>query len=519
MIKISNKGKISDYVYDISLDGTVVNALGMNIAKQTDGFNFQLPSKYRYNEDNPYISTGESRETEKGKKYVGFKADVAEFNDLYMKDFHYAPNAVNKMGLGIDEVVSATINFARKNYADYFPDKPFPKDVKLVGNTIKSKKMPEYIKVFLEKGVRLLLNFKGKEFLDEYYDYIEKIYNYNIPIKQIASKGKIKKSLSSYIEDCKSITKAGRPKSRQAWMELAVKYGLNVNMGETIYYINTGNSKSQADVKKVTHYYKKENTIEGEIKIDVQSSLKKEYAKMTDYKANHSFNDFVKEYYPNILIEDEIILNCEIVPREVVESDKDYFCEEGKEYNVPKYVEQFNNRIKPLLVCFNKDIREKILISNPIDKPFFTEEECTLCSGQPNKPTDQDTYEALMTMDDKEIAFWNSHPEWKIPFLKECNMDWDKILSDYKERKENERKLGIDKIRAEFDKEINKLSVNDIYSLLDDGILPKSIERIVDIDTSNGNLISKEYPDIIICSIAEMIDYLTNEIEMESDIE
>ena len=168
MVKIKNKGKIDEYVYDISLDGTVVNALGHNIVSNTDGFNFQLPKKYRYNEENPYISPGLSRETKKGQSYTGFKADVAEFNDLFMCDKHYTPNAKNKMGLGIDEIVAATINFSRKNYADYFPEEDFPNDVKMVGNTIKSKKMPEYIAKFLEKGVRLLERQKGQEFIEEY---------------------------------------------------------------------------------------------------------------------------------------------------------------------------------------------------------------------------------------------------------------------------------------------------------------------------------------------------------------
>ena len=255
MIKIFDTGKTNDYVYDISLDGSVVNALGMNIISNTDGFNFQLPKTFRYTEDNPYISPGLSRVTTEGKKYVGFEADVAEFNDLYMRDFHYGPNCVNKMGLGIDEIVSSTINFSRKNYADYFPDEPFPKDVKMVGNTIKSKKMSDYIAKFLEKGVRLLLKGHGYEFIEEYYAYVDKIYNYQIPLKMIASKGKVKKNVKDYIADCKTITKAGRPKSRQAWMELVLKHNINVHMGETIYYINTGKSKSHADVKKVTHYY------------------------------------------------------------------------------------------------------------------------------------------------------------------------------------------------------------------------------------------------------------------------
>ena len=96
--------------------------------------------------------------------------------------------------------------------------------------------MPEYISKFLEKGIRLLLRKKGQEFIEAYYDYIEKIYNYQIPLKMIASKGKIKKTLEEYVEDCKTITKAGRPKSRQAWMELALRENLTVNMGETIYY-------------------------------------------------------------------------------------------------------------------------------------------------------------------------------------------------------------------------------------------------------------------------------------------
>ena len=134
-----------------------------------------MPQKYRYTNDNPYIGKGLSRETKEGKEYVEFEADIAEFNDLYMCDMHYSDNGINKMGLGLDEKIASSINLSRKNYIDYFPDKPYPKDVKFVGNTVKSKKMPEYISKFLETGVRLLLKNKGQEFLDEYYSYINGI--------------------------------------------------------------------------------------------------------------------------------------------------------------------------------------------------------------------------------------------------------------------------------------------------------------------------------------------------------
>ena len=78
MIKSEKLGKLDDYVYDIHLDGTVVNALGNNVLSNTDGFNFQLPKSYRYTKENPYIGKGLGRNVTEGKKYVGVFADIAE---------------------------------------------------------------------------------------------------------------------------------------------------------------------------------------------------------------------------------------------------------------------------------------------------------------------------------------------------------------------------------------------------------------------------------------------------------
>ena len=495
------------------------------IVGDTDGFNFKLPDVYRYTKDNPYISTGLSRETKKGKAYTEFEADLAEFNDLYMSDKHYSPNAVNKMGCGLDERIAASINLSRKNYIDYFPEKPFPKDIKMVGNTVKSKKMPGYISKFLDGGIRLLLKNDGQKFIDEYYSYIEKIYNYQIPLKDIATRGKVKKSIDDYKADCETITKAGRPKSRQAWMELAIRNNLDVSMGETIYYVNTGKSKSQADVKKVTHYYRSDGLF-GDDK-DCRVALEKEWKKdNTDGKlaANEhklSFNDWVKKHYKDVKIEDEIILNCQIVPRNIIESDTDYICEEGMEYNAPKYIDMFNKRITPLLVCFNKDIRSKILITNPEDRQYFTEEQCKLCGGVPNKESDQDTYEQLMTMEDKEIKFWKNHPEWEIPFLKECGMDWNKIVSDYDERMERERQLGIQNVRDIFERVINNMT-SEMADDFEEGIIPSQLQNIIDIDPKTGNFVSSEYPDIVIGTIYDVLDAIemkNNDVEEDEAFE
>ena len=202
-IHVEKIGSIADYVYDISLDGTVVNALGMNVISNTDGFNFQMPAndKFRYTDEHPYIGRGKGRNVKEGQKYTKVEADVAEFEDLY---FNQAWNGgVNKSGLGIDEYCDATINFARKNYADLMPG---GSKTKKVGNTIKSRKMSGYLEKFIDIGVDLLLKGEGSKFLSTYYDYIEKIYNYQIPIKDIASKGKIKKTIKEYKADCNNLT-------------------------------------------------------------------------------------------------------------------------------------------------------------------------------------------------------------------------------------------------------------------------------------------------------------------------
>lgn len=392
---------------------------------------------------------------------------------------------------------------------DYFPEKPYPKDVKIVGNTLKSKKLPIYIQNFMDKGFRLLLQNNGSKFLEEYYNYIEKIYNYKIPLRDIASKGKVKKTIPDYIADCETVTKAGSKKSRQAWMELAIKNNLKVDLGETLYYINTGTKKSHSDVKRVTHY----NLIDenGEVK-DIKNQLDKEWKSAEDGKAGSKkklkFDEWVNIHYPNVKIEDEIILCAELLPREIVESDRDFYCEEGKEYNVEKYIDQFNKRITPLLVCFSKDIRDRILISNPSERQYFTEEETKLTSGQPNKEGDQDTYEQLMTMEDKEIKFWLAHPEWEIPYLKECDMDWEVIKADYLNRMEQEKQNGIDKIREEFETAILNISADDIDNIYE-GKLPASISKIADIDPVTFNFVSKIDNSIVLGTIYDIMDAQT----------
>ena len=71
-----------------------------------------------------------------------------------------------------------------------------------------------------------------------------------------------------------------------------------------------------------------------------------------------------------------------------------------------------------MLVCFSPEIRNQILITNPNDRQYFTKEQCELVSGFPNKETDQDTFEQLMSLERKEIEYWLSVDK-EPPFIKE----------------------------------------------------------------------------------------------------
>jgi len=328
----------------------------------TDGFNFSVPNDIdRF----VYTSNGNHRFNKLGKTYKGLGAVVSEYNDKYMKGV---------MGLDVDEICQATMNIARKNYADLIDGK-----VKLVGNSIKSKKMPTYIAEFIDKGVRNLLDGDGYSFVNEYYETVEMIYNQEIPLSKIANKSRVRISLEDYKKKMKTKNKSGGAMARQAHMELIMSEGINVDLGDTIYYVNTGTKKSHGDVQKKT----------------------KKNPKYTTKQLQITWADTGKQPKDAILSE-EIILNCKYIPNNVIEND----TEATGEYNVDRYLDAFNKRVKPLLVCFDPSVRDGILINTPLDRKYFTRQELELTSGKPYKDTDQDKLEDLLTITDKELEFW-----------------------------------------------------------------------------------------------------------------
>ena len=447
-------------------------------------FNFALPKEFRYTKENPYIGKGLGRETEKGKVYVGLDADLAEFNDMYMR---------GKMGLSVDEIVPSSINFSRKNYCDLLDDG----SVKLVGNTVKSRRMSGFIAKFLEDAIPMLLFGKGQEFINYYYEYVSKIYNYQIPLRDIATKGKIKKTLAEYKADCQTHTKSGSKKSRQVWYELAIQNGLTVNLDDTLYYVNCGTKKSESDVKRVTHQFVMWEGEKTELTAKIKRLILEDVCEKKSLVLKGMKDKEKKELLKPFIIaeEDEIIINCKLVPQEIIDAEEDVLCNGDIEYNVIKYIDQFNSRIKPLLVCFHPDIRSSILVTNPDDKQYFTEEQCELVSGFPNKDIDQDTYEQLMTPERKELEFWTSINEIP-PFIDACGIDWNHLVSEFQKIKEKEKDEIFQMLNKKYLDIINSLTVDEITTFNEEYILPNRITEFMNLNTSNMCLYFKDIPDM-----------------------
>jgi hypothetical protein len=354
-----NEGDKKQFVYDISTeDGTFVGGIGGILLKNTDGVNFEMPSDIN---ERTYIGKGKNELVKKDKVYTGIEADTAEFNDLFMR---------NEMGLDIDYVAPSCINVSRKNYIIKILKKGKEK-IKLTGNTIKSKKLPQYIVEFLDEGLKYLLNDDGYSFIELYYNYVEKICKKQIPLSKIANKSRVKQTVEEYKKYIKKTTKAGSLMSRQAHMELILLNDYPAGLGDTIYYVNNGAKKSSGDVQRISKATKKQ-----------QESYFETYGKSMPL--------------------DYIEINCYMIDEKEILNNPDL----TGDYNVDRYLANFNKRIEPLLCIFKTDIREDILIDDISDRKYFTKLQCELINGKPLKESGQDNYDEVMTLSDSEVVFW-----------------------------------------------------------------------------------------------------------------
>lgn len=374
----------------------------------TDGINFQIPDfsniKISQVKGVPDTILDEPISIEEAWQYNG-KTGIGALIDKFNAEEMKAPF----MSVDNDGEFLSCLNLSRINYAtlSLVKDKKtgeMKEKVKLTGNTIKSKIMPEYIEEFIDEGLKLILQGKGVEFIDYYYSYAENIYYKSIPLKKIASKSKIKVSLAQYKK--RGLDKNGKEKGKQAHMELLIE--------KRDAIVNELFEKHKADLS-----FKKD---------EEKLSLADKYKLISDYmppepeldsivyhvntgyrKSDGSSNKIIdritglERYASNIITTEELDNNPTMTG----------------DYNVVKYLDSFNKRVKSILVGFDPEIAKlipcKIVKKKIVDalgvkqtveelkKASFTSDQLVL------KHFDKDDYDQSMFLENDEIDFWNKN--------------------------------------------------------------------------------------------------------------
>jgi len=328
------------------------------LVMDTDGVNFSTPDDAK---DRVYVGRGLNWKVKLGKEYYGPEADVAEYNDIFMR---------GEMALDTDGVWPSCINLARKNYAVM----DAKGKIKLTGNSIKSKKLPLYIEEFLDKGIKMLLEGNGQAFVEYYYEYLQKIFDKQIPLSKIAQRAKVKLSLDDYKKRLTTKTKAGNSMSRMAHMELALQENLAVNLGDVIMYVNNGLRASHGDVQKKG---------------------------------------------------DGVQINCYMLHKDILENDPNL----TGDYNVPRAITTFNKRMEPLMVVFQDEVRNNLIVNDPENRGIFTKSQCELINGHPLGNGDQDRLqEDVLDITEQELNYWERRglsPDYMYDFAEE---DWKEKL-------------------------------------------------------------------------------------------
>jgi DNA polymerase elongation subunit (family B) len=376
-----------------------------------------------------YIGRAKHKTVELNKEYEGLNAYFAEYNDKYMRGL---------MGLDIDEVVENNINFSKGNYV-YLKNKKGKESVDVIGGAIIKKNQSEYIKDFFDANIKILLKGDASTFLNNYWDFIGIIKTYKIDLSKIATKAKIKKSKEEYLKHISGVNKKGQPLNKQVYMELLLNNNVDFEVGDWVYYVNTGENKRVKDSQTIHT-----NILQIDEYIDIiplRNMLKDrqyekainffrklyETANLTILDKNH-YGDFEGLFYPwknwkeikltlkrlknsikIIVSKSEFVINSQLVDIDNANAQITY--------NSDLYVEKFNSAVHPLFICFTEEDRKKYFYNDKDNyiKPVI-EKNIKMVSGVEfdiTKPIQMDMSE-FYTITDEEMEYWkksNRKPE------------------------------------------------------------------------------------------------------------
>lgn len=347
----------------------------------TDGVNFSYPKFSKMNLDGIECDIEmKIDEIWKYEEYTGVKALVEKFNEEVMpKPF---------MSVDVDGMWESSLNLSRINYAnlsaagfDKKKNKEVPEKIKLTGNTIKSKVMPEYIAEFIDIGLDKILHGDGEGFVEAYNKYLEKIFFKQIPLKKIATKKRYKITVNQYLN--RGLNKNGKKKAKMAHMEAVMLERNKIAYAEFEKLFGKAPEGVKRDDKEI--YEAVGHLLPNEPEMDSYI-----YYVNAGTKKGHSDSAMIEK-------DGKLVLAANIINVKNLEDNPEMLGE----YNVIKYVEAFNKRVDKILEGFEPNIRKMILVNNPANREFFSKSELEL------KSFPADNLEKSLILEDKELEFWN----------------------------------------------------------------------------------------------------------------
>jgi hypothetical protein len=114
-----------------------------------------------------------------------------------------------------------------------------------------------------------------------------------------------------------------------------------------------------------------------------------------------------------------------MLDKDILENDPDL----TGDYNVPRAVSTFNKRIEPLMVVFQDEVRNALIVSDPAERGIFTTYQCELINGHPLGEGDQDDLQKdVLDITEQELNYWERRglkPDYMYDLAEE---DWKKKL-------------------------------------------------------------------------------------------
>ena len=87
-----------------------------------------------------------------------------------------------------------------------------------------------------------------------------------------------------------------------------------------------------------------------------------------------------------------------------------------------------------------------------------------------------------MTPERKEIEYWLSIDEVP-PFVKECEIDWDKLVNDYYELKKKEEDALFQEENEKYLYMIENLTKEEVSAFESDGTIPSQLSKVVTLES------------------------------------